>query len=146
MFHLIHILFRFLLRKLERLLRVRSAIAKSVFMWMTRALHTALLVLCCSLLALQSWSCTEKFLSDPIAIKIYSTPLTPERTPSLTLCLGFIDEQYDYLKLKKYGLTLEGYKNKGIRVSNLTKEAGLSVEDVHEELINENFWLARKQK
>ena len=119
---------------------MRFAFAPSFFRFMTTTLHKTILIICCSLLALQSWSCTEKFMSDPIAIKIYSTPLTPEKTPSLILCLANNIEQYDFRKLDKYGLTYDGYMNEGIWESNFTKAAGLTVEDVLENLVNENFW------
>lgn len=48
-------------------------------------------------------------------------------------------DQYDLFTFEKYGLTQKEYKEKGVLENSMTKAAGMSVEDVFEELVNANF-------
>ena len=83
-------------------------------------------------------------MSDPIATKISTVPLTQNNTPQIALCLIDSRDQFDMSTLEKYGLTLEEYMEKGVWETSLTKEAGMSVEDVLVEMVNANFMSVNK--
>ena len=43
------------------------------------------------------------------------------------------------MTLKKYNLTIEEYRQNGVWETNQTRAAGLSVDEVLEEMVNANF-------
>ena len=132
--------FSYLLQKAQQRYFWKSTLSKSIFVTMTRLCKIFFLLLCCSLMCHQAWSCTGKLLSRLPDTKIYTVPLTPGNTPLLTLCLLSPLDQYDMLNIgRTYGLTIKGYRQEGIWENNLTRLDGLTIEDVLDKLTSENF-------
>ena len=131
----------YLLQKAQQTHLWKSAFSNSSLEMTSKLTKTLLLLLCCSLTAQQSWSCTDKLLAGVTSTKIYTVPLTLNNTPRLTLCLNFPLDKYAMPKVgHAYGLSIKGYTEEGVWETDLTRKDGLTKEDVLDKLTDENFW------